>query len=120
MLSNLASPLHNVVVTAERRQRRRQDGLSSRPYLPCQQPRRGQSSFKRTPEVQPEKKESSPPSNMTNTFTLFEENTNKSYFSTLRAKRAMITSTVILESILESSFLLIQKDSKRSKMIQNV
>ena len=55
---------------------------------------------------------------MTNTFTLFEENTKKSYFSRLRAKRAMITSTVILESLLESSFPLIQNDSKYFNMIQ--
>ena len=111
MLSNLASPLHNVVVTAERRQRRRQDGLIQ--TISAMSAAKAWSVFfKRTPEVQPEKKESSPPSNMTNTFTLFEENTEKSYFSTLRAKRAMITSTVILESLLESSFPMIQNNSK--------
>ena len=73
MLSNLASPLHNVVVTAERRQRR-QDGLIQ--TISAMSAAKAWSVFfKRTPEVQPEKKESSPPSNMTNTFTLFEKNT---------------------------------------------
>ena len=52
---------------------------------------------------------------MTNTFKLFEESTKKSYFSTLRAKRAMITSTVILESLLKSSFPLIQTIQKDPK-----
>ena len=81
MLSNLASPLHNVVVAAAAAtaastgNETRMSG-SSRPYLPCQQPRRGQS-FKRTPEAR---------ESMTNTFYTI---VYKEYFSFTETKKPL-------------------------------